>query len=1103
MAKRNKKPLTPSKQNDSAGEKSSPPSTSRHVGLQTLLFAATIFLSASLLFIVEPMFAKMVLPLFGGAPAVWNTCLVFYQAILLAGYLYAHLSMKWLGPRKQAALHLAVLFVPWIVLPIHVTQNWTPPPNAFPVPWVWMQLSLAVGLPFFVISASAPVLQAWFARIPGKSANDPYFLYGASNLGSLLALLSYPILIETNWGLIVQSWTWMIGYALLIALFGACAWRLWSSKAGSEDAASLESVPNETARNAEDADKPNFSRRLRWLLLSAIPSSLLLGVTSHLTVDIVSMPLLWVVPLALYLLTFVIVFARRPILAHRWMVRLQPYVLVAIAVCFIWKPYYATAMLSLGLLHLAAFFVTAMVCHGELAADRPSAGRLTEFYLWMSLGGVIGGLFNALAAPVLFSTVLEYPLMIAAACMVRPRLPAKRPESPYRELILPGVLLLIAGIIWAIRSTNICAGWNFIDMPIVMLIAVGLAALGAFFLRRRPLPFGLAMIALAGLSLWCAEPTTKLLHVERGFFGVLRVEYDPATNTNIFVHGLTHHGQQSLDEKQRREPLAYFHKQGPLGHVFRSLESRRPLKEIGVLGLGAGTIAAYGMPGERMTFYEIDAAVERIAREKDYFTYLADCRAKTEVIIGDARLSLVRDPERKFDLLIIDVFNSDAVPAHLLTSEALAVYTSHLSDRGVLAAHISSRYLNLEPILGRLAADAGLVARVFRDNENQSIVASNKSASDWVVMARRAKDLGPLITDPRWLPLSLGKGRLWTDDFSNIVDALQLDSSWAWLQTSSWLQSSSLREEAALGRKLANEGQLDEAIACFEKALEIDPNSAEIHSNLGSALALAGRNDEAIDHYRKSLAIRPNSVPTHNNLALILVRQKKFDEAIDHYLNSLKLDPQIVETYGYLGDALRSVGKLEDACGLYRKALELQPEWAQMHNNLAIALTQLGKFEEAISHWRKAVELDPQIAEAYRNWGGVSYIQGRRAEALELWQKGIRENPEDVTLLCLSAQVLATNGDAALRNGPAAVEFAQRADRLTGGKNAAVLDVLAASYAEAGRFPEAVETAQRALAAAENNPALSSAIQEKLKLYRAGSAFHEASPTSLPRPIMP
>jgi tetratricopeptide (TPR) repeat protein len=483
--------------------------------------------------------------------------------------------------------------------------------------------------------------------------------------------------------------------------------------------------------------------------------------------------------------------------------------------------------------------------------------------------------------------------------------------------------------------------------------------------------------------------------------------------------------------------------------------------------------------------------VERIAREPEYFSYLADCRAKLDVIMGDARLSLVNGPDRKFDLLIIDVFNSDAVPLHLVTREAFAVYLKHLNDRGVLAAHISSRYLNLEPALARLAADAGLIARICRDNENDSTTAITKSASDWVVMARNAEDLGPLTADPRWLPLSLGKGRLWTDDFSNIVDAIQMDNSWAWLQPSSWLQSTSATEQVVIANQLVREERIDEAIVCLEKAIEIDPQSAEAHDNLGTALARLGKIDEALDHYNKSLAIRPNSARTHNNLAITLSRQKRIDEAIDHFVKALEIDPQSAETYGSFGDALAGVGRVKDACELYGKALEIQPDWAQMHNGLAIALAQLGKMGEAVPHWQQAVELNPRLAEAYQNWGVFLFIQGNIPQAMARWRQGIKECPDHAMLLCLIARTLATSWDAALRNGPEAVQLAERANQLSGGKNATILDVLASAYAEAGRFPESVETAQRALAAAGNNEAKIAAIQAKLKLYRAGSAFHE------------
>lgn len=999
---------------------------------QALLFALTLFLSAGLLFVLEPMFAKMILPVFGGAPAVWNTCLVFYQAVLLAGYLYAHLSIKWLGPRRQALLHLAVLVAPWIVLPIRVPENWVPPADAFPVPWVWMLLSLAVGLPFFVVSASAPVLQAWFAQTGAKSAKDPYFLYAASNLGSLLALLGYPLVIEANLTLTTQTVAWTAGYGLLIILLGACATRLWRSAPALAAGTTAEAAPQNLASD-DGASAPNVWRRLRWVLLAAIPSSLLLGVTSHLTVDIVAMPLLWVVPLALYLLSFVIVFARRPILAHRWMVRVQPYLLVAVVAASAFQTFAWSSVIVFGSLHLLAFFVTAMVCHGEMAADRPAASRLTEFYLWMSLGGVLGGLFNAIVAPIAFSTVLEYPLMIVAACIARPRLAAKRDTSAYGGLIVPGAALAAAAAVWAMHSTGALAGWRYGDAPAVKLAAMGLAACAAFLLQNRPVPFGTAVAALSALTFWYAEPVARLLHVERSFFGVLRVEYDPVANLHLLDHGRTNHGQQSLDSKRRNEPLAYYHAKGPLGDVFRAMQPQRPLKEIGVLGLGAGTIAAYGQPGERMTFYEIDPAIERIARQPEYFTYLADCPAKVDVILGDARLSLVHGPQRQFDLLIIDVFTSDSVPLHLVTREAFAEYLKRLTDRGILAAHISSCYLNLEPVLSRLAADAGLAACVCHDNAHATSL--DAVPSTWVAMARHAESLRTLIADVRWQPLANDAGRLWTDDFSNIVDAIQFNKSLSWLQPVSLVQNRTAQLHLGMGATLARQGQIQEAIDHFEKALAIDPKLTEARSNLGTALASLGRFDEAVQQYGKALEIDPGSAP--------------------------------------------------------------------LHNKLAIAFAQRGEFDQAVLHWERAVELNPHLSEPHLNLGMMLYLEGRTSQALARWRQALQPCPDDVPLLCQIAKVLATNWDATVRSGPAAVDLAERAVRLSGGQDASVLDVLASAYAEAGRFPEAASTVQQALLVAGNRPDLIATLRAKLTLYQTGAAFHESRPVAPSRPNAP
>lgn len=744
----------------------------RKLTYNEFFFGVTLFVSAALLFAVQPMFAKMVLPLLGGAPAVWNTCLVFYQAVLLGGYLYAHLSLKWLGPRRQAWLHLVLLCLPWAVLPIGVAHGWVPPPDVFPVFWLWMLLSVSVGLPFFLVSASAPMLQAWFSETGGPAGRDPYFLYAASNLGSLLALLSYPLLIESHLTLSAQSWTWAVGYGLLMALIAGCAVQLWRSPP-------LESVPEPAAATDRATDlsgeRPTWRRRLHWLALSFVPSSLLLGVTTYISTDLAAIPLFWVIPLALYLFTFVLVFARRTILPLSLMLRIQPYVLVAAAGTLTGNVEVPMQLLALGLLQLAAFFIIAMVCHGQLAADRPAGSYLTEFYLWMSLGGVLGGLFNALVAPLVFVGTVEYPLMLAVACLLRPSTEAALHglRARVREVALPATILLICGVaVWIIRARVGLTEWKDSDIMAAKLVLVGPAMVAAFLLVRRPLWFGLGVAALLGVSLCYPEGRTHVIEAKRSFFSVLRVREDPKLHIHEFMHGSTCHGNQSLDEKDRLEPWAYYNHEGPFGRIFQALRPRRPLTEIGVLGLGAGTVAAYGEPGERITFYEIDPNVEQIARDPRCFTYLADCRAKTEVIMGDARLSLVHGPARQFDLLVLDVFSSDSVPIHLITREAFQIYLDRLAEHGLLVVHVSGRYLNLEPIVGKLAQDAGLVARVCHDD--YAFVGPKRYASVWVVMARQASDLAAFTTDSAWTPVPVDKGPVWTDDFSNVVGTLRL-----------------------------------------------------------------------------------------------------------------------------------------------------------------------------------------------------------------------------------------------------------------------------------------------------------------------------------------
>jgi hypothetical protein len=754
-----------------------------------LLYAATLFISAALLFVVQPLFAKMVLPLLGGTPNVWNTCMVFYQAVLLAGYVYAHLTIRWLGPRRQAALHLVVLCLPWLVLPFGLSASWSPPVDSNPTGWLLSLLAVSVGLPFFVVSASAPMLQAWFAASGHRAGKDPYFLYAASNLGSLVALLAYPTLIEPDLRLIFQSWAWTAAFGLLGGLTGICAVALWQSKSVVQASRSPEETPVDRLDHNQSQNGLTLGLRLRWVALALAPSSLLLGVTTHISTDIAAVPLLWIVPLALYLLTFVLVFARRPPLPHRWMLRLQPVAVMVLAACY---HIAARSMLwnMIGL-HLTAFFLTAMVCHGELAASRPPARHLTEFYLCMSLGGVLGGVFNAIIAPLVFPLVIEYPLMLMLACMLRPEAATtsqgKRGQSPFvrstlravpangdcplfpplqrwLDVGLPAVLLAIVGLMAAILDRR-HAELSVYQGATVLALS-GLLVLGFV---RRPLRFGLGVGALLIVS-WLLVHPDRPVFVERNFFGVEMVKYDPQDDAYMLMHGTTNHGMQYCAAERRDVPLTYYGRESPIGQVIQAMQKKRSLRELAVIGLGTGTLAAYGQPGQEITFYEINPVVVRLARDPRWFSYLADSRAGIDVVLGDARLTLAAAPPRRYDLLVLDAFSSDAIPMHLLTREALRLYLDKLSDGGLLAMHITNRYLNLAPIVARLAQDAGLACR---DRSHDTSNTPEDYASHWVMMSRRADLLRELTSGDGWNDtLPRPHTPLWTDDFSNILSAL-------------------------------------------------------------------------------------------------------------------------------------------------------------------------------------------------------------------------------------------------------------------------------------------------------------------------------------------
>ncbi len=726
-----------------------------------LRFSTAIFTSALLMFLVEPLVAKMLLPLLGGAPAVWTTCMLFFQAILLAGYAYAHVTTRWLGPRRQSIAHLGLVAASFVVLPLAIDERaiaaWPAAEN--PAPRLLWLLLLRLGAPFLVLAATSPLLQRWFSAARDERARDPYFLYVASNLGSMLALIAYPLVVERALGLAAQRRAWTWGYALFAALVVVAA------------AAPLRSPAREAPIEAAASPRAiGWPRRFRWFLLAAVPSSQLLGVTTYVTTDVAGVPLFWIAPLAIYLLTFIFVFARRPPLSHPTVIRYLP--LTATLAMLTLVAQVGRPALVLVAIHLAALFFAAMACHGELARDRPAAADLTDFYLSLSIGGVLGGLVNALLAPALLDSLAEYPLAIVATFAA---IPAEGPTSRRgraADLLVPiGVSLLGAAlIVFGLGRGLPVDGRAFAAL-------IGAPFLINYVTRRRPRRFGLGLAGLALAGTLFPGVVGRTIFRERGFFGLVRVSIDPTGRFRQVAHGNTVHGRQSLDPAHAKEPTGYYAASGPLGDVFAMHAATSANERVGVIGLGTGGMAAYARRGERWTFFEINPVMVRVARDPRFFTYLADAFPHDEgltIELGDARLRLHDAPDGSFGLLVLDAFNSDSIPAHLLTREALRLYLQKLAPGGALVFHLSNDYLDLVPVVSDLAADAGLVLYVRDDTTlTRADVAAGKLASRWAVLARDEADLRALPRSERGFRRTRTARRApWTDDDTNVVGAL-------------------------------------------------------------------------------------------------------------------------------------------------------------------------------------------------------------------------------------------------------------------------------------------------------------------------------------------
>ncbi|MGF1549965.1 MAG: spermidine synthase [Sphingomonadaceae bacterium] len=723
------------------------------------LFLVTILLGSFLLFVTQPMVARMVLPRLGGAPAVWNSAMLVYQALLLAGYAYAH-AIGGMRPWRQAGLHLALFALAALWLPIGLLSR-QPPETLAPALWVPLFLAASIGPLFFLVSAQAPLMQRWYAL--GEGRREPYPLYAASNLGSFAGLLCYPLLVEPAFTLREQSLFWSGGYALLALLVAACAL----------------TIPRHAVaeRPKTSSPAPPPARILLWVLLAAIPSGLMLSTNTHLTTDIVAMPLLWVLPLGLYLLSFTFAFAERRGPADA-VTRIAPLILLMIGAFAFASGFQRPIVAATG--GLTLLFAVAVALHTRLYRLRPPPDRLTGFYLWLAVGGASGGLFGAILAPGLFDWTYEHPILIAAAAALLPQSPlhpllARLWEGPRGRLLAVAVPLLAfllsipaEGTLWPLLSAETGAA---------VALLVSLAALAAI---GRPLVFAACMAAL--MLAWGGWGTILSPHESRtrSYFGIYSVSVDSDGDARLLTHGTTVHGKQNILPGREEEPTTYYARGSGVGLALAAVERLYGADaDIAVVGLGTGTLACYREEGQDWTFFEIDPEVAGIARDSGSFTFLSRCAPEAGIVFGDARLSLAAAPEGAFDLIAVDAFSSDAIPIHLLTREALAVYRRALAPDGLLLLHISNRYLDLEPVVAAAAGAGGWSAMRIEFRPDRKAREANLLASTWVALSPSAGTIAELVAASEehaegWARLRRRPGVApWTDDYASIVPLLK------------------------------------------------------------------------------------------------------------------------------------------------------------------------------------------------------------------------------------------------------------------------------------------------------------------------------------------
>ena len=741
------------------------------MNLHKTIYIVTIFVSAFLLFLIQPMIAKLILPQLGGSPSVWQTVMLFFQSLLLLGYAYVCYGATRLTFKQQKITHLILTAIAVIFLPLSLYLHDIIERTHYPVVWLFISLIVSVGMPFFILSANAPLLQRWFSLSEDKSADNPYFLYSASNIGSLLALLSYPILIEPFITLSEQTWLWSFMYVCFAGLLFLLSY-----------ITQYDVKDIEHKKCKKTSEKPTLKIQLHWAFLSFIPSSLMLGLTTYLTTDVASFPLLWILPLALYLLSFILVFANGMPL-YKACFRLAP---AAIIVPFLLDFYdlkfslFNNYLCSIAL-YLGSFFIIAMMAHGRLSLAKPKAEHLTYFYMWMSIGGALGGLFNAVLAPYLFIGAIEYYLILCISVFAMGHLKGIfNIKTLLKNCLFGGILILLLILGWFQLDTD--KELSLATIQILMIIVFytnqslqrSLLIVIAFLLAEPTYSIYMNLTSDQEQAAEMQKNEPQTVFRARNFFGISEVTYNPEHNAYKYYHGTTFHGGQFKDPRYALRPGTYYH------HLLTEFKDVLQLSKkqdpIAVTGLGVGTLTCFASNNQEIDLYEIDPIVIDIAQDDRYFTYLRDCEGQKNVILGDARLKLQEVNDNRYGIMFLDAYSSDSLPIHLLTDEAFQLYLNKLKANGILAFNITNRHLNLKPVLAKFAQKYNLKAyRKTTEASDRDYSTYLLTSSEWVIMARSSSDLPNIefLETHEWEPLIVEEPIYWTDNFSSILPILK------------------------------------------------------------------------------------------------------------------------------------------------------------------------------------------------------------------------------------------------------------------------------------------------------------------------------------------